>query len=372
MIRVDMHALIAAGVLILGYRSNLVAQERDHPIADPACRDCGVVLLHDVTLGDDDGSGVLGVTSAVVVDSRGQFLVASSADVSHILVFSPRGQLLRRLGREGSGPGEYRLIQRLLVDADDSVHVFDGITRRQTILAPDGAFARSSPLLGSTLGAIITGDGQVVQNAVIPDRGHLGFPLHLLQPNGYDLRSFGSRDGRSDPTEPYAGRRVIAPARDGGVWSAEVGRYRISKWSLDGTESVSFSRVTSWFPREPMNPIFTPDRPPASTVTALWEDAQGHLWILLTVGDPHWREHIRELKADYLIEREWQPEDLEGVFDTIVEVIDTRTGRLVASTKVPYFLQGFLADGRPFSNRSAPSGWIKIDVFRALLESAGQ
>jgi hypothetical protein len=82
------------------------------------------------------------------VDAR--FLPDSTLVISRetdLLVFSPTGELLRRLGRGGDGPGEYSRAWRLGIADDGTLLVGDFWNGRVTLLAPPRL--RTIPFLGS-------------------------------------------------------------------------------------------------------------------------------------------------------------------------------------------------------------------------------
>src|SRR5690606_23453844 len=56
--------------------------------------------------------------------------------------YDPAGRFVRRAGRAGEGPGEFRRISYMRLLPGDTVLVFDGANRRTTIIAPDGSHVR--------------------------------------------------------------------------------------------------------------------------------------------------------------------------------------------------------------------------------------
>jgi hypothetical protein len=79
-------------------------------------------------------------------------LVVANAGTHEIRFFDEAGRHIRSVGREGDGPGEYRLISALGVSSRDSVWVYDYGLRRFTILTRHGEFVRLVSL-GPTLSA---------------------------------------------------------------------------------------------------------------------------------------------------------------------------------------------------------------------------
>jgi hypothetical protein len=73
------------------------------------------------------------VISGIDVDSHGNVYVADRTDV---VVLTPDLQPLRRLGREGKGPGEFKRVNSVRVLPHDSVLAFDAGVSRVTVFAP--------------------------------------------------------------------------------------------------------------------------------------------------------------------------------------------------------------------------------------------
>lgn len=96
-----------------------------------------------VVIGRMDGAEeeVFGAVTGVVVDADGRIWVADG-QASEIRVFGPEGTFLRRVGRAGEGPGEFRNISGLAL-APDGVGALDGQLGRVTVFRPDGGVART-------------------------------------------------------------------------------------------------------------------------------------------------------------------------------------------------------------------------------------
>jgi len=74
--------------------------------------------------------------TALDADSRGRVYVADMFQPS-VLVLSPGGAVLRRIGRRGSGPGEFRSIRDVQVLPGDSLLVYDADLARVSVFAAD-------------------------------------------------------------------------------------------------------------------------------------------------------------------------------------------------------------------------------------------
>lgn len=71
-------------------------------------------------------------------DSRGWMYVANMFQQS-VTVFAPDGKELRRIGRRGSGPGEFRAVKDVQVLPGDSLLVYDPQLARVTVFAADSS-----------------------------------------------------------------------------------------------------------------------------------------------------------------------------------------------------------------------------------------
>jgi len=87
------------------------------------------------------------------------------ADGPEIKVFSPSGTLVRVVGRQGSGPGEFRRIDGLCKLRGDTIAVVDGTLRRLTVLTLDGRILRSFRFSGFAVGSPCLEDGTLVVNS---------------------------------------------------------------------------------------------------------------------------------------------------------------------------------------------------------------
>ena len=74
---------------------------------------------------------------AITRMSDGRIVVANGS-TNDLRIYSPAGKPLRRIGREGAGPGEFRDISRVFTIANDSLLVFDILLRRASVFDSQG------------------------------------------------------------------------------------------------------------------------------------------------------------------------------------------------------------------------------------------
>jgi hypothetical protein len=98
----------------------------------------GLMAEADTRIGDFDDSEIgFSRVSSVEVDGEGNLYVLE-ASVPEIRVYDPRGGLVRRIGRRGSGPGEFQIPPRFGV-VGDTVWTFDPGLNRITLFRRDGS-----------------------------------------------------------------------------------------------------------------------------------------------------------------------------------------------------------------------------------------
>jgi DNA-binding beta-propeller fold protein YncE len=138
------------------------------------------------------GDGVQGTTPGrfgyptdVVIDSKGNFLIADYGENDRIQVFSPEGVWLRQWGGHGYELGEFLRPRALAIDEKDQLYVADSCNHRIQVFDTQGKLLRHWGTRGEEL-------------------GELSYP--------YDI--------------------AIGP--DHCVYVCEYGNHRVQKFSLDG------------------------------------------------------------------------------------------------------------------------------------------
>jgi hypothetical protein len=360
------HAALAAAATSLAILS-LSAQSPVSIKPSPSCRQCTITVRPEVTLGTDSGDGIIEHSeSRAVRDGRGRYYVIGLYG-STIKVFDPRGKYLTSIGRKGEGPGEYKGIGRVLVGPKDSLFVLDQEARRYTVLDAAYHFVRTVilPLGPETVSVrLASGDFVIALPLRTPER--IGQPLHLIGADGHIIRSFGSKTGVYRPDVPYLVRRQLAVADRSYVWSSYLNQYVIELIDVaTGAVTRSMSREVSWFPNW-MLPVArgAQSEAPQPLIMDLNQDSNGHLWVLAAVPDPHWREAVAPRKKG---DREFSVRDDQLYFDTVIEVIDVKTGTLLATRRVPDALNQFIGDGLVGTVLEDATGSPRLQVWRVTL-----
>jgi hypothetical protein len=308
--------------------------------------------------------GVLGVVHAVAMDHSERVFVVSGHSTESISVFDRAGRLLGIVGRKGDGPGEFQDI-RIVIPQGNAIHVLDQHSNRWTVLDRAFKYRSSFPLPHAPVRAVLWGDSLVL-NAHIATADLVGVPLHVIPPEGGMIaRSFGydSTAFRSDI--PYAGERSITVCPSTGVlWAAEKRRYVIEGYRHD-RKIQRIARNVPWFEPHFSAPRFHPEEPPPPVLRHIRCDADGLLWVLVGVADPDWQKSLQP--APNSPHGGYRPTQLSGYFDTIIQVFDTQSGRLVASGRMDYSIDFFPADHVIGEYRESATGEPSLVLRRLAL-----
>jgi hypothetical protein len=310
----------------------------------PECGSCAIRITRIATISDDGGTSI-GEGLMLSQNSRG-YLFATDISMwpGEVRVFDPTGRYVRRFGRDGEGPGEYRQMPPPLFGTNDSMLVIDYGLRRITTLTQEGTVAAIHRLPGLPYRLVPTRSG-FVYNGTVADRGAAGWPLVHITRGGRITGSFGADQPGLDPMRPAAFRRVLARSGAEHVWSGRINRYVIEKWSVTGTRVLTIERVMEGCsPWEEYSGPATVVRPPC-TVHAIWEDDQRRLWVVLHVPDLHWKRTNFAAKPGDMIRM--PRADNNALYDTIIDIIDVEAGIVLASQRLKELFQT-VGDGQPF------------------------
>ena len=101
-----------------------------------------LILTEVARIGSQGDSIYFGDIGSVAVNGAGQIFI-EDPDARTILVFSPGGAYVTRIGGPGQGPGEFESIFSTVIGPGDSVYVLDGMVSRISVFDPAFQFAYS-------------------------------------------------------------------------------------------------------------------------------------------------------------------------------------------------------------------------------------
>ncbi len=339
------HAILGMLLCILEL-SAVEAQSQSVSVSDRvSCQSCKVVLGSRIQLvGTDLPIG--GPPTAVEVDRAGRTWVAYPGELTKI--YSAAGRFLQDLGRKGGGPSEFSGPYGVYALPGDSMLVFDEIGNRGYVVNSKLAVVRTIRLQTLILSFFpIVWPSQVAMSGLILTPASAGWPLHLATFVGAEVvqtHSFGLEQGALRPNAPMDQAQKLAAAR-AGFWSADVFRYRVSRWSRDGRLEVSMQRKPSWFSQASSDWIGNPTTPPPPKVVGIYEAPDGLLWVYVQVPARSWKE-AWPTTTQGAKEVSTRKIRFDKLYSTIVEIVDPKSQAVVAHQALSDHVVSVLVDGR--------------------------
>lgn len=358
-------ALALAGILPIPGQ----AQELHSFGPDPLCS-CRIVLRRVAVLGRLDDTVAISISSFVARSSAGRFLVAPVSPQGTVAVLDSVGKLRSTLGRAGRGPGELYSIRYVATTPGDSVLVLDYL--RMTLFDPAGRFVRSAnlPTGLSAFRFAVLPDGRVVINNYLPTRRSFS----LLDPSYREIRSFGRSIAGDDFPDSDALQFVLV-ALDSGRFAAvqQNHHFLVQIWDTAGATIREFRRSPEWFSAWSYRDKLARGTraPPFPRVISAYADlARRELWIIAGVPDARWKSAVppaaaargrREIPGATMV----PIQAYDRAFDTVIEVLDMDTGRVLVAQRFDADISYFMEGGLLYNIREDSSGLFVIDVWRA-------
>ena len=179
--------------------------------------------------------------------------------------------------------------------------------------------------------AVLRWPDAVLASGVIPTRAAIGWPLHRVSfaaDATEILESTGPGNGDVAAGMALSHLLYVSAAPGGGAWTADLLRYRLTRWTAAGTRGAVLERAPSWFAGPSRMTLGGPDAPPPPSIAAVQEDSLGRLWVFTNVPAPGWRDAWASVSRGAR-EVETTQIAVEELYRTMIEVIDPRAGRVV-------------------------------------------
>jgi hypothetical protein len=331
-----------------------------------SCPKCSIEATKSVSL---TSTALKACPVSVLRDSRGQI---------HLLpVFMPpvtfdsKGRELRSV-IAGKGPGEALGPTGIVVGPGDSLHLFDAILSRHSVYAPDGKFIRSIPYamrMGTAFRLLPNGSALVMAvNYMGPSGGQA--TLEEIDTTGKVTGAYALNPSSAPMGQAMrALQRAISLRKGGGVWAVRSGTYVIEGYGPKKAKDIELTRKPDWFvvlPKE-VNGLGDETHAPASEVVDVRQDSKGRLWTATLVPSEGWKAARGKVSVETdprgVKVSNYPNADLGAMFDTMLEVIDPATGRLITSKKLRAWARYVLDDGYVASCRYEGRGAF-VDVWR--------
>ena len=340
---------------------------------DRACSTCRIVLDSLVSLESRDTVS-FSWRSQWIAATSDHFIVAPTYNPGQIAIFDRRGSLTGTVGRLGPGPGEVRRgVIKITTGPGDSLHVME-FTRWMVFAPPEYEFVREITIRGGhdpqTFVVIDSGgnQGDLLAGFASQREGRL-FTIHLISAvTGEIIRSF-DMPTTDESRGPNSTLRAIS-WRESKLWFSPVERVKIRSQALNGGDIREWIRTDGWFPGDAVGTTYEPYLQPP--VPKVWDvhAAGDAIWVRALVADPDWAP-LATSPSDPNLARAIRTVDMNKLYDTVIEVFDRETGRVLARHRDDRALR-FVAgssESPPLVARFTmqPSGEVRIDILRVTL-----
>jgi len=348
----------------LGAQDTIVVP--DTPVCD-GCMELEVVLSFGFA--DDEGA-LLTRYPLITRLPDGRWVVTEAPVGGTIRIYDSDGSFQRAVEARGEGPGEYRVVSRLFSARPDGYALYDPGNDRISYVTDDFSFQSSSPFsVPSVIRIEALSDGSFVVNALAPRTAAQGHMVNVVDSTGSVRASFGGNGTPLDLREgPHVRHRVIAVDQSDHIWAGAMEKYELKKYDADGRLLLSVSRKADWF--EPHTNTLPPrdvnSDAPNPKLRELTVDNNGRIWAVVWVPDPEWRSGVPNL-ADPA-----NTYDEDKFYDSVLEMIDPGSGRVVSRTHTGYALSKVHIVGPEFGEPlyfrtiQQDDGFIRADILRAV------
>lgn len=308
-----------------------------------------VNLEFNCVIGDGSANGWVELTGIYAKGSYCYYF--SSFSFRHeIRIFDQNGKHVGSLGKRGAGPGEFQMIWALQATEAEMIYAFDPLLQRLTIFSSDGTILRTSPfpIKMTSNGALLLSTGLVVVNSLQFTPDGFGHPLHVVSLEGKILSSFGATEGRTvlapDLTEIETLRSICEAEEPGLIWSLPMKEYLIEKWDAKaGKRIVSHRLSREW-------------QLGGGDLLAISCDDDGHILVIGRTSDS-----IRAPSTST------DNNQAQQRYDTVVDVIDKESGRLVATLRHDDQPMGFIRGAELLTYREHRDGSGDVRSWRVVV-----
>jgi hypothetical protein len=324
----------------------------------PACAGCRIELTKVATVGKGDDPILLVAYSTLHRGPRNAIIATNTIGGSDAFIFDSTGRFLREIGRQGQGPGEFSGWPFFLGMGRGDSLLFRDRANRYSIFAPSLEFARLLRYTGpSALRMTPLPNGTFVNGLRPLPRQAFTHPLQLVSSDGEVIKLFGAIDATETEACVYCADRHFAPSLDNNsVWVARRSRYEIQRFSLAGVPELSLTVTGSpWMRDWTILPTA-----PFTEIDDVADAGNGRVWVIGRVPAANAKTFVRPNTAAWGVR-------FEQTRATIVEIIDTRRGVVLASRKFENEMYFLLDHQHVVRQRESAEGIFSFDVYRVRL-----
>lgn len=282
-----------------------------------------------------------------------------------VALFDPSGTYLKSVGTPGRGPGEFEQMSRLGFGPGDSLIVVDNLISAHLFSPPPAAQYVRTIRFQRPMAPGVTSAGLLTEVQLTPAGAD---PPRRFSWDGSELARYGP-EGTGERRDYRMG--PVAFVDSTAVWSAYRTEYRIDLLGSGGSIEKVVTREVEWFPRDTTPAGLPWVERPRPRITAVSMGPDGMLWVVI------WRAHrewARLAGTDAARQGPVLPHQLGMVppmhllFESVLEVLDPESGRLIAALEMPARIAGFVAPGIVCEIIESENGLVALQLWRVWVD----
>jgi hypothetical protein len=257
------------------------------------------------------------------------YVLAPQYQTPQLAKYDASGRLQALYDRKGAGPGELTPPISLLRVRGDTVFVvnFDRLLTFDGQLRP---LATSRINVQANAAALLR-DGRLVVSYRLRQSGNVSALVHILDRSGRIAKSV-EFDSTATQSPDFA--RQVAGSSDGGFWVAPVNDNWLRKYTSNGILARQLRVRRAWMiPSRGvpfgLQPYLERPRP---RLYSMRETGSRRLLTLGHVADAEWRAADREPVVN-------ANENINSLYDSVIDVIDSNSGEVLATARHPQYLR---------------------------------
>ncbi len=191
------------------------------------------------------------------------------------------------------------------------------------------------------------------------------YPMSFRGNTAQNMRAFGSVGGKLRPGYPRDVTQHVNVEGRAGIITVDRRAYDITVWNRLAVERKQWERRPAWF-AEPSTRGLGRTTPPPPAISGTWFDSStGLLWVVANVAAPGWAaawsgaDLSRDVRVSSIA--------MERLYNSVLEVLDLTSGRVVARAEINGWVTGMLPGGRLVKYSVDIAGEPRVGIVDAKL-----
>ena len=205
-------------------------------VAPVTAQDFSIEKVREIPL--DFGDEIVGEIADIARDSEGNYYLPDRR-LHTIWVTDPKGNLISRIGQEGSGPGELSWPRSVSV-SEDRIVILDVGNNRIAVFSNSGGYLDSFRTgLDRPTNLVSHNDGRIAVGSLMGES-----LLTVYDADGNKISEGGSRTWPPDPPIPVAfggAFQHISLTPDGQILYSRIKSYQVHEMGWDGSVRVTYA-----------------------------------------------------------------------------------------------------------------------------------